>query len=269
MRKYSVLAILIVLAACTNGDKEEETVDNSVKPVPVPAINYTIISQYPHDTSAYTQGLELYKGKMYEGTGDYRNSSLRITDHKTGKVEKKHIMGTDSIFGEGITIFNGKLYQLTWQSHTVYVYDVKNIDKPEKTFRWPYDGWGLTNNGKYLIISDGTPNMYFVNPDDFRVMNTIRVETSSGPVNYLNELEYINGFIYANVYESDYILKIDPESGKVVGKMDLPGLEEKYFPNQVKPDMGYVLNGIAYDSASKSMFITGKKWPKMFEVKLN
>lgn len=268
MKRSHLLAVLFALAACNNNDDKPVT-DDSVKPVPIPAVKYTILSQYPHDTSAYTQGLELYKGKMYEGTGDYKNSSLRITNHKTGNVEKKHMMGTDSIFGEGITIFNGKIYQLTWQSRIVYMYDVNNIDKPIKTFNWPYEGWGLTNNGKQLIISDGTSILYFVNPDDFRVMNSVRVESSSGPVNYLNELEYIDGFVYANVYESDYIVKIDPESGKVVGKMDLPGLADKYFPGQVPPDMGYVLNGIAYDSTSKRMFITGKKWPKMFEVRLD
>ena len=269
MKKYSALAVLIALAACTNGDNDKVVEDDSVKPVPTPAINYTILSQYPHDTSAYTQGLELYKGKMYEGTGDFENSSLRVTDYKTGKVEKKHMMGTKSIFGEGITIFKNKLYQLTWKSNIVYVYDLGNIDKPEKTFKWPYQGWGLTNNGTELIISDGSSNLYFVNPDDFRLKSTIRVSDNSGPVSELNELEYIDGFVYANVYYKDIIVKIDPSSGQVVGKMDLSGLEEKFFPNQLLPDMGYVLNGIAYDSASKKMFITGKRWPKMFEVKLN
>lgn len=268
MKKFSALVVLIALAACTNGDKEP-VVDESVKPIPTPPISYSILSQYPHDTSAFTQGLEFYKGKLYEGTGDFENSSLRITDHKTGKVEKKHMMGSPSIFGEGITIFNNRLYQLTWQSHIVYMYDINNIDKPVKTFKWPYDGWGLTNNGKHLIISDGTAVLYFVNPDDFRLLSTIRVADNSGPVNYLNELEYIDGFVYANVYETDLIVKINPESGQVVGKMDLSGLEEKFFPNQVPPGRGLVLNGIAYDSTAKRMFITGKQWPKLFELKLN
>ena len=268
MKKYSALAVLITLAACTNGDKEP-VVDESVKPVPTPAISYTILSQYPHDTSAYTQGLEFYKGKLYEGTGDFKNSSLRITDHKTGRVEKKHVMGTDSIFGEGITIFKDRIYQLTWESHVVYVYDVNNIDKPIKTFKWPYQGWGLTNDGKQLIISDGTAVLYFVNPDDFRVLNTIRVSDNSGPVSELNELEYIDGFVYANVYYKDFIVKIDPASGQVVGKMDMTGLKEKFFPGQIIPDRTDVLNGIAYDSASKKIVITGKRWPKLFELKLN
>lgn len=269
MKIYSALAILIIFAAC-NGSDKEEVVDKTVIPVPTPAINYTIVAQYTHDTGAYTQGLEFYKGKLYEGTGDYKNSSLRITDYKTGNVEKKHIMGTDSIFGEGITIFKNKIYQLTWKNNIVYVYDINNIDKPEKTFKWPYDGWGLTNNGKDLIISDGSANLYFVNPDDFKVKSAISVRDNSGnAVNYLNELEYIDGFVYANVYESDFIVKIDPESGHVTGKMDLTGTIQKFAPNYTPEPGDEVLNGIAYDSASKKMFITGKRWPKMFEVRLN
>jgi glutaminyl-peptide cyclotransferase len=269
MKKYSVLVLLFALAACSNNGDDEPVVDNSVKPIPTPVINYTILSQYPHDTSAYTQGLEFYKGKLYEGTGDFKSSSLRLTDYKTGRVEKKYMMGTDSIFGEGITIFKDKIYQLTWESNIVYVYDVKNISKPIKTFKWPYQGWGITHSDTELIISDGTSTLYFVNPDDFRLKSTIGVTDNSGPVSQLNELEHIDGFVYANIYYKDVIVKIDPASGKVVGKMDMSGLELKFFPNQLAPDKGYVLNGIAYDSASKKIFITGKRWPKLFELKLN
>lgn len=268
MKKYSALAILIIFAACTGNDKEAEQ-DDSVKPIPVPLIGYNIIAEYPHDTSAYTQGLEFYNGKLYEGTGDYETSSIRVTDHKTGRVEKKHMMGTDSIFGEGITIFNNMVYQLTWENNIVYVYDVKNIDKPMKTFKWPYKGWGITHNSTDLIISDGSSTLYFVNPDDFRLKSTIRVATDAGAVDQLNELEYIDGFVYANVYYKDIIVKIDPESGRVVGQMNLPGLKEKYFPNQFIAGRTDVLNGIAYDSTKKTIFITGKRWPKMFELRLN
>ena len=175
MRKYSAIVALIIFAACNGKGKDEPIEDDSIKPKPIPVIAYTVAAEYPHDTSAYTQGLEFHNGKLYEGTGDYKNSSLRITDYKTGKVEKKHIIGSDSIFGEGITIIKGKIYQLTWQSHAVYVYDVNNIDKPIKTFNWPYEGWGITNNGTDLIISDGSSKLYFVNPDDFRLKSTISV----------------------------------------------------------------------------------------------
>lgn len=268
MKTYPGLAILIFLAACTGNDKTAEQ-DDSVKPIPVPVIGYNIIAEYPHDTSAYTQGLEFHSGKLYEGTGDYETSSIRITDYKTGKVEKKHMMGTNSIFGEGITIFKNKIYQLTWESNIVYVYDVNNIDKPVQTFKWPYQGWGITHDSSSLIISDGTSNLFFVNPDDFRLKSTIRVSTDAGPVDQLNELEYVDGFVYANVYYKDIIVKIDPESGHIVGQMNLPGLKEKYFPNQVIPNRTDVLNGIAYDQTKKTFFITGKRWPKMFELRLN
>jgi glutaminyl-peptide cyclotransferase len=178
-------------------------------------------------------------------------------------------MGTDSIFGEGITIFKNKIYQLTWRSHVVYVYDIANIDKPEKTFNWPYEGWGLTNNGSDLIISDGSSKLYFVNPDDFRLKSTISVTEQGSPVYYLNELEYVDGFVFANVYQTDKIIKIDPSSGFVVGKMDLAGVIQKFAPGYIPKPEEEVLNGIAYDSATKKFLITGKRWPKMFELKFN
>ena len=262
MKKYSAILVLVILAAC-NGNTYEP-----YEPPITPVIPYTIMAEYPHDTSAYTQGLEFYKGKLYEGTGDFKTSSLRITDYKTGRVEKKHMMGTDSVFGEGITIFKDKIYQLTWKSKIVYVYDVNNIDKPVKSFTWPYDGWGLSNNGTDLIISDGSAKLYFVNPDDFRLKSTISVTENDSPVYYLNELEYIDGFVFANVYQSEFIVKIDPETGFVVGKIELPGIIQKFAPGYT-PDGEEVLNGIAYDSATKKILVTGKRWPKMFELKLN
>ena len=269
MKQYLAIAVVILFAACTGNDKEKEIEDPSLKRVEAPRLSYNIVNVYLHDTSAYTQGLQFYNGKLYEGTGDYETSSLRITDLKTGKVEKKHMMGTAEIFGEGINIFKGKLYQLTWQSSVVYVYDVNNIDKPIKTLKWPYQGWGITNNGTDLIISDGSANLYFVEPETFKVKTTIAVTEDGRAITELNELEYIDGFVYANVYGSDFIVKIDPVSGHVAGKIDLPGLKEKYFPNQIIPERTDVLNGIAYDSATKKLFITGKRWPKLFEISLN
>jgi glutaminyl-peptide cyclotransferase len=269
MRKYSAILALAFLAACNNGkDDDKGYVDSTTVPKPIPAIAYNIIAEYPHDTSAYTQGLQFYNGKMYEGTGDYEASSLRITDHKTGKVEKKHMMGTDKIFGEGITILNNKIYQLTWENKLLYVYDIRNIDKPIATMNWPYDGWGITNNGTDLIISDGTAKLYFVNPADLKVKSTIAVTENGDPVPRINELEYVDGFVFANKYETEIIYKIDPSSGFVVGKMDFTGIKEKFFPDKITKRTDY-FNGIAYDSTTKSFFITGKRWPKMFELKLN
>ena len=268
MNIYFAIAALVILAACNGKDKDAPVVDDSIKPKQIPVIAYSVMAEYPHDTSAYTQGLEFYNGKLIESTGDFTNSSLRITDYKTGKVERKHMMGTEKIFGEGITIFKNKIYQLTWESHIVYVYDVNNIDKPIKTFNWPYDGWGITNNGTDLIISDGTAKLYFVNPEDFRLKSTIGITENDSPVYQINELEYIDGFVFANVYQTDKIIKIDPSSGFVVGKMDFTGMKEKFFADKITARTDY-FNGIAYDSATKKFLVTGKRWPKMFELKLN
>ncbi|RYY69928.1 MAG: glutaminyl-peptide cyclotransferase [Chitinophagaceae bacterium] len=272
MKFFVAITLLAVLSSCNNDDSTASTDPDIIPPpsgIKAPAnIAFSIISEFPHDTSAYTQGLELHNGKMYESTGDWENSTLRITDHKTGKVVQKHAMGTRDIFGEGITILKNKLYQLTWQSNLVYVYDVNNINKPITTFKWPYEGWGITNNGTDLIISDGTANLYFIDPVNFKVKNTISVQSNQGSIDSINELEYVDGVIYANVYQTNTILKIDPESGHVLGILNFPAnfQAEQSAQNPTRAD---VLNGIAYDSASKSFFLTGKRWSKMFEIKMN
>ena len=269
MKYLFSFCVLLSFLSCDNAAKTDydPTIVPAGSGIKAPApLSYTVIAQYPHDTSAYTQGLQLYKGKMFEATGDFENSSLRITDYKTGKVEKLHPMGTNKIFGEGITILENKIYQLTWQSNIVYVYDISNINKPVKSFNWPFEGWGITNNGTELIISDGTANIYFVNPQDFKVQRTISVQTHTGSLDSINELEYINGFIFANVYTTNSIVKIDPESGHVVGQMEFNNMLNASDIVQTRTDY---FNGIAYDSASKSIFVTGKRWPKLFEIRLN
>ena len=272
--KYLVIIIIvsgtIIFTSCTGGGNDKiSDVDTNVAKLATRNIAFTIVAQYPHDTSAFTEGLQVYKGKLYEGTGMEHESTLRISDLKTGKVEKKHFYTDPKIFGEGINVFKGKIYQLTWKNHIVFVYDEKNIDQPVKTLTWPYEGWGMTNNGTNLIISDGSANLYFVNPDDFKVKSTIAVTDNSGPIPQLNELEYNDGSLLANVWGSNYILKIDPSSGHVIGKVDFGELRDKYFPNQIIPERTDVLNGIAYDSATKKIYITGKRWPMLFEVSLN
>lgn len=268
--KYTLaLTFLSILSACNNNDGPSSDPDVAPGYTKLPApqhINYTIIATHPHDTSAYTQGLQLYNGKMYEGTGDYETSSLRITEWKTGKVEKKHMMGTAEIFGEGINIFKDRIYQLTWESNIVYVYDINNIEKPIKTFKWPYEGWGITNDGTNLIVSTGSDVIYFVDPETFKVINTISVMSNQGPVDNLNELEYIDGYIYANIYTTTDIVKIDPKTGTVVGKMTFANLlqQSDYVPGRTD-----YFNGIAYDSSTKTMLVTGKRWPKLFEIKMN
>ncbi len=272
MKQFLYFTITVLLISCNGGENDDPVViDENLIKKPAPQINYNVVNVYPHDTGSYTQGLELYNGKLYEGTGDYTNSVLQIVDVKTGRIEKKHKIGktiTDSTFGEGITIFNGKLYQLTWQNHIAFVYDVSNINKPLKTFNWPYEGWGITNNGKELIISDGSANLYFVDAETFKVKSTLAVTEDGNTVESLNELEYIDGFVYANIYGANYIVKIDPSNGQVKGKLNLTGLIEKYAPGHILESNNEVLNGIAYDSATKKLLITGKHWPKLFEITL-
>ncbi len=260
-------------SACKNpdnnqsADNENPSISSSGLPTPQ-NLSINIMGIYPHDTSAYTQGLEVHAGKLYEGTGDFETSSLRITDIKSGKVEQKHVMGSPDIFGEGITIFKDKIYQLTWKNNVVYVYKLSDINKPIKTFTWPYEGWGITHNTNELILSDGSANLYFVNPDDFKIKSTIQVTDNTGPVNELNELEWIKGYVFANVYQTDHIVKIDPSNGHVVGKLDLPNLRQQYFADQVIPERTDVLNGIAYDSTTNKIYFTGKRWPKLFEAEI-
>ena len=272
MKLYYVTAVLLLLTACNNNSTEPTLDPLPEKPLtgiaPPQHININITGIYPHDTSAYTQGLEFYNGQLFESTGDFVNSSLRITDAKTGQVKQKHMMGTADVFGEGITIFKDKIYQLTWKNRVVNVYDIKNINQPIKTFSWPYEGWGITHNETELIISDGSSNLYFVNPEVFKVKTTRQVTDNIGPVKEINELEYFDKFIFANVYGSDIIIKIDPANGHVVGVINLPGVIRQYANNFI-PDENEVLNGIAWDSASKKMYITGKHWPKMFELQIN
>jgi glutaminyl-peptide cyclotransferase len=276
MKKYLFIAVAVLCFAC-NGDKDanggkDNPPEQIITGIAAPSIiNANVVAQYEHDPSAYTQGLEFYKGTLYESTGDFENSSLRITDFKTGKVTKKHIIGSKEVFGEGITILHDTLYQLTWESHIVNVYHVSDITKVIKTFKWPNEGWGITNNGTDLIVSTGSANIYFINPTNFRVKTTVVVEDNNGNVDRLNELEYIDGFIYANIYgENGYLIKIDPASGHVVGKIVLPNLEEQFFKGKLTDSKGNeVLNGIAYDTATKKLYITGKHWPKLFEISLN
>ncbi|MEJ7626960.1 MAG: glutaminyl-peptide cyclotransferase [Ferruginibacter sp.] len=268
--KLIVVVFIVILTnfSCNNDLPEEDsTIEPTYSKIPAPLnVAYNIIAQYAKDTGAYTQGLEIYKGRLYESTGDWKNSSLRISDWKTGKVVQKYMMGSDDIFGEGLTIFNDKIYQLTWLSNIVYVYNVNNLVKPIQTLKWPKEGWGLTNNGKELIISDGTDNLYFADPKDLAIHRTIKVVSHKGTIDSINELEFINGYIYANVYQQNYIIKIDPANGYVVAIIVLENLLKESEKVLGRTD---VLNGIAYDSASATLLITGKRWPKIFEIKLN
>ena len=259
-------ALLFFAVACNNNDNSNTTAEDNNNPAP-PLINYQVVKIYPHDTSSYTQGLEWYNNFLYEGTGDYEHSKLLKTDINTGEaVQKIKVSDNPKIFGEGITILNNKIYQLTWQNNKAFVYDLETFKKLQE-FDWPYEGWGLTNDGKSLIVSTGTSNLYYVNPDNFKIEKTIGVTDNYGPVSDLNELEYVKGVVYANIYQRNIIVKINPETGKVEGRIDLSNIQEKN--NVSYSNSENVLNGIAYDSAKNVFYVTGKLWPAVFEIRLN
>jgi len=220
-----------------------------------------IVAVYPHDPNAFTQGLVVHDGKLLEGTGQYGRSSLRRVDIASGSVERLQPLNS-AYFGEGITVLGDRVYQLTWKSHTGFVYDVDTFAL-ERTFKFEGEGWGLTTDGSLLIQSDGTATLRFIDPATFDVVRSVTVRDGGVAVGRLNELEYIDGEIWSNVWYDDRIARIDPGSGALVGWIDLSSL----YPASERGSED-VLNGIAYDPASKRLFVTGKDWPKLFEIEV-
>ncbi|MEP7230346.1 MAG: glutaminyl-peptide cyclotransferase [Ginsengibacter sp.] len=276
MHKIFPALLLIILCSCNNSstpdiDPTLPVPKSNNLPAPQP-ITFSVENVYPHDTHAFTQGLEFHNGKLYEGTGEPKESRLRIVDINTGKAEKDYLIPDPAIFGEGITIFKNKIYQLTWQNHKIFVYNSDDIMHPISTYNWSAEGWGITHDNNNLIISDGSSRLYFVQPDDAKKeMKTIKVITVSdnrGELDSLNELEYINGYVYANRWYNNDIIKIDTGNGHAVGVMNFTGLLKQYAPDMPVGDEA-VLNGIAYDSATNKLYITGKNWPKLFAIKMN
>ncbi|MES2003561.1 MAG: glutaminyl-peptide cyclotransferase [Bacteroidota bacterium] len=274
MRKIIVtLAVICSLSACQNNNPESNAAINA-NTIKEPAVlNYTIVNVYPHDSTSYTEGLEWHDNVLYESSGDTKYigiSKLARVDLATGKDLQK-IQLSKEYFGEGMTILNGKIYQLTWNEGKCFVYDQKTFKKI-KEFSYSGEGWGMTNDGKYLIMDNSGNNLYYRDPETFQVVKTVGVFDNNGPVASINELEYVDGFIYANIWLTNYIIKIDPATGHVVGKADFSFVLDKYAPGAISQKSqanDEVLNGIAYDSVGKRFFITGKHWPKLFEVKFN
>lgn len=255
-----IAALVPLLNSCNDGENN----DDGNKLPPPKSMGYRIITSYPHDTGSFTQGLDFYNGSLYEGTGDYGRSKLMRINLSTGKPELQ-ISLDRQYFGEGITILNDTLYQLTWKEKTVFAYDVKDF-KLLKTFTITHEGWGLTHDGTQLIASDGSSNLYFYDPADFRLIRKQEVSESGSLAFNLNELEFIDGFVYANQWNLPYILKIDPATGLVDAKADVSELWSRVKQKQPQAD---VPNGIAYDEASGKLYITGKRWPELYEVDLS
>ena len=223
---------------------------------------YEIVHTWPHDRDAFTQGLVFNGGNFLESTGEVGRSSLRRVAPETGAVVQK-VDVPPPYFAEGITLLKGNIYQLTWQHQLGFVYDALTFEKTGE-FKYTGEGWGLANDGQSLILSDGTNRIRFLDPDNFQVTKTIAVLDGHAAVQEINELEYVQGEIYANIWHDDRIARIDPKTGKVVGWINLAGLLAR---GEVQ-DEEAVLNGIAYDEASGRLFVTGKLWPKLFEIRL-
>lgn len=229
---------------------------------PVPIYGYEVVHVWPHDLDAYTQGLVFHDGKLLESTGQVGHSSLRRAEMETGKVLQK-VDVPAPYFAEGITLLKGKIYQLTWQHQLGFIYDAWTFEKIGQ-FNYQGEGWGLSNDGQSLILGDGTNRIRFLDPDNFQVRKTIAVFDGGTPVLEINELEYVQGEIYANIWHADRIARINPQTGMIVGWIDLTGLLSR---GEVH-DEEAVLNGIAYDETSGRLFVTGKLWPKLFEIRL-
>lgn len=221
-----------------------------------------VVESFPHDRGAYTQGLFFHDGELYESCGQYGSSSFRKVDLKSGK-DLRRLNFDARYFVEGSCVHNGLLYILTWQEHKCFVYDINTLRFLGELYN-PREGWGLTSNGKELILSDGTAKIFFVDPQTFAIKATKEVKLNGRAIPLINELEYINGEIWANVYTQDYILIIDPATGNVKGRVDCKGL----LPNSLRKPATDVLNGIAHNPATGDIYLTGKYWPKMYKVKL-
>jgi glutamine cyclotransferase len=247
-----------ILGACSSSDKEKK---ETITTTQTPRIAYSVQRSFPHDTKSFTQGFTIHKGKLYESTGQ-NNSWIGIVNITTGEAEKK-ITLPSTYFGEGITILNNKIYQLTWQSKIGFVYDLNTFEKI-RDFNYATEGWGITHNNEHLIMSDGSDKLYFLDTVNLSLVKSLPVTYEGKVLNQLNELEYIDGFVFANVWQSNSIVKIDISNGKVVGLMDLSVLVSQ--ASMVNPSMD-VLNGIAWHAGTKSMLVTGKYWPFIYSLK--
>ncbi len=265
---FSVAIFTLCQTACQEKPREVERQADVVEVAKVPdwqahpMLDYEVIREFPHDTEAFTQGLLVSQGQWIESTGGYGTSGIRRVEKETGKLLVKTELAAD-FFGEGAAEMDGKIYQLTWRSQRGFVYDVKTLQKLGD-FKYQGEGWGLTNDASSLIMSNGSDRLRYLDPKTFHVWRELPVRVHGEPVNLLNELEFIEGEIFANVWHTEKIVRINPKDGNVIGVIDLTGIDAK----EKRRDPQHVLNGIAYDPKTGEMFVTGKCWPKIYQIRL-
>jgi glutaminyl-peptide cyclotransferase len=276
MNKFLIpfLAVFTLIVSCNDSSSSSEKSDSTAQ-TPTnnepPVISYTILNATPHDQNSYTEGFLMYGGKLYESSGapqeiDNTRSIVGIVDPITGKIAVKAELDKKIYFGEGITILHNKLYQLTWTNKKGFIYDIKTFKKIGE-FSFPSkEGWGMTTDGTSLIMSDGSSNLTYLDPETFKINRILGVSDNNGPVGNINELEYVDGKILANIYQTATIIRIDPNTGQVTGKADFGNLVKEVKLKY--PDVDY-MNGIAFDSAKNKIYLTGKLWPNIYEVKFN
>lgn len=263
-----VLSLIAIFGPACQNNVSSDSYSEAAADRPAAALSrpveytYRVVHAYPHDPDAFTQGLVYRSGRLYESTGLRGHSSLREVKLETGQVLRTHSL-PDRYFGEGIALFDGRIIQLTWRSKLGFVYD-RDSFKQVGEFRYATEGWGITDDGLRLIMSDGSDTLYFWDPQTFRETGRIQVHDQGGAVSRLNELEYIRGKVYANVWQTEKIAQIDPATGRVEGWIDLSGLSARMNLSQPVD----VLNGIAYDADNNRLFVTGKLWPNLFEIEL-
>src|SRR5664279_127118 len=269
-----LLFIFSMNSACSNSSDQSESTESIVEPGTTdepPAISYTVLNALPHDTNSYTEGLLMHDGKLFESSGapqeyDNTRSIVGIVDPVSGKIAVKAELDRKTYFGEGIAVLHNKLYQLTWTNKKGFIYDLKTFKRIGEFDIPSKEGWGMTTDGSSLILSDGGSNLTFMDPATFKINRIVSVTDNNGPVGNINELEYVNGTILANRYQTPYIIRIEPSTGKVLGKADFSNLVKEI--KLKTPDVEY-MNGIAWDSAKNKILITGKLWPNIYEVRLN
>ena len=269
IRLFSIILIVFLLFGCNRGGHNSS--NNSTANMPIPTIDFVYTKSYPHDTTSFTEGLLMHNGDLFESTGSpielpWTKSLFGIVDLSTGIIDTKVKLDRVKYFGEGITFLNGKVFQLTYKGKVGFIYDATNFKRIGE-FTYPSEeGWGMTTDGKYLIMSDGTFKLTYIDPNNFQVIKSVSVTENGYVKENLNELEYIKGYIYANIWTKNIIVKIDPTSGKVIGQIDLTPLADEC--KNINPG-SLEMNGIAYDSIKNKIFVTGKLWPKIYEIKIN